>query len=336
MLAAEDLVIKYGSVTAVDGVSLSVPAGPYGFGLVGESGSGKTTIGRAIVRLVECESGRVTYDGQDVTRLRGRPLRAYRSKVQIVFQDPYSALDPRRRVGSQVAEALRTHNVVPRSETDRRVRELLEEVSLNPAEFVGRLPHQLSGGQRQRVAIARALAVDPRLVVLDEPTSALDVTVQARVLALLERVRAHRRVAYLLISHNLAVIEQLCQHVAVLYLGKVVESAPTESLIRRPVHPYSQMLRLAVPELDQDRRTTINESRADEPGAIEYPTGCRFHPRCPLAIDRCRSDVPPLREIAPNHWVACHRLSAATAAWRAATMAETVGATAQKTDAEER
>jgi oligopeptide/dipeptide ABC transporter ATP-binding protein len=331
MLEATDLVIKFGSVAAVDGVSLSIPAGPYGFGLVGESGSGKTTIGRAIVRLIDCDSGRLTYEGQDVTRLRGRPLRTFRSKVQIVFQDPYSALDPRRRVGSHIAEALRTHNVVPRSETDGRVQELLEEVGLDPADFVGRHPHQLSGGQRQRVVIARALAVDPQLVVLDEPTSALDVTVQARVLALLERVREQRRVAYLLISHNLAVIERLCQHVVVLYLGKVVESAPTESLIRRPVHPYSQMLRLAVPELELERRAPIPDSRADRQETVEYPTGCRFHPRCPLAIDRCRSEVPALREITANHWVACHRLSTATAAWRDARTAEAVGAISRNT-----
>jgi peptide/nickel transport system ATP-binding protein len=326
MLEAHDLVIRYGSVPAVDGVSLSVQAGPYGYGLVGESGSGKTTIGRAIVRLVECDGGRVTYDGQDVTRLRGRPLRTYRSKVQIVFQDPYSALDPRRRVGSHIAEALRTHSVVPRSQTGPRVGELLQEVGLDPDDFVDRLPHQLSGGQRQRVVIARALAVDPQLVVLDEPTSALDVTVQARVLSLLERVREQRRVAYLLISHNLAVVERLCQHIGVLYLGKLVESAPTEALIRRPVHPYSQMLRLAVPELEQERRAAPQGVRPERPDAAELPTGCRFHPRCPLAVDRCRSELPALREIAPSHWVACHRVSEAAAAWRSARTAEQVGA----------
>jgi ABC-type glutathione transport system ATPase component len=252
MLEAQDLVIKYGPVPAVDGISISVPEGPYGFGLVGESGSGKTTIGRALVRLVDCHSGRITFDGADVTTLRGRALRAYRSKVQIVFQDPYSTLDPRRRIGWQIGEALRSHDVVPREQTASRVRELLDEVGLDPGDFEHRHPHQLSGGQRQRVVIARALAVDPQLVVLDEPTSALDVTVQARVLALLERIREQRQVSYLLISHNLAVVERLCQHVAVLYLGKIVESGPTEALIRRPIHPYSQALRLAVPELEDE------------------------------------------------------------------------------------
>jgi oligopeptide/dipeptide ABC transporter ATP-binding protein len=315
LLSAHDLVVRFGPVTAVDGVSLDVPSGPFGLGLVGESGSGKTTIGRVIVRLLDCDSGRITYQGRDVTHLRGGSLRQYRSNVQIVFQDPYTTLDPRQRVGSHIAEALRTHDIVPRSDTGHRVHELLSEVGLDASDFAARFPHQLSGGQRQRVAIARALAVEPSLVVLDEPTSALDVTVQSRVLALLERLREQRLMSYVLISHNLAVIERLCQQVAVLYLGRIVESADTATVIKRPLHPYSQALRLAVPELSGP--SSRPPTKADQQ-LLGPTTGCRYHPRCPLAIDRCRVEEPALQEVTPGHFVACHRIDAARAAWRTA------------------
>jgi oligopeptide/dipeptide ABC transporter ATP-binding protein len=304
MLEVRDLVVRYGRVIAVDGVSLSVPRGPAGFGLVGESGSGKTTIGRTIVRLTTPTSGGVTVDGVDAFRARRSELKAYRKSVQIVFQDPDSTLDPRMRVGAAITEALRAHTIVDRAGCPDRVVELLTSVGLQP-EHADRLPHQLSGGQRQRVAIARALAVEPRLLVLDEPTSALDVTVQARVLELIARLRAERSLAYLLISHNLAVVERLCEQVAVLYLGQVVEQGDARRVLAQPVHPYTRALRAAVPELSEDlpRPETI---RAEPPDPADPPPGCRFHPRCPIAIDRCRQERPALREVG-GRLAACHR-----------------------------
>jgi oligopeptide/dipeptide ABC transporter ATP-binding protein len=304
MLEVRDLVVRYGPVVAVDGVSLSVPPGPAGLGLVGESGSGKTTIGRAIVRLAEPASGEITVEGRNAFQARRGELKTYRKSVQIVFQDPDSTLDPRMRVGAAITEALRAHAVVERSAWPTRVTELLAAVGLE-AEHADRLPHQLSGGQRQRVAIARALAVEPRLLVLDEPTSALDVTVQARVLELISRLREERSLAYLLISHNLAVVEQLCEQVVVLYLGQVVEQGEAKRVLTQPVHPYTRALRAAVPELSE----TLPQPqirRAEPPNPAEPPPGCRFHPRCPLAIDRCRQEQPALREVG-GRLVSCHR-----------------------------
>jgi oligopeptide/dipeptide ABC transporter ATP-binding protein len=304
MLEVRDMVVRYGPVVAVDGVSLSVPAGPAGLGLVGESGSGKTTIGRAIVRLTEPASGEVTLDGVNAFQARRAELKAYRKSVQIVFQDPDSTLDPRMRVGPAITEALRAHAIVDRGGAPARVSELLSAVGLQP-EYAERLPHQLSGGQRQRVAIARALAVEPRLLVLDEPTSALDVTVQARVLELISRLREERSLAYLLISHNLAVVKQLCEEVAVLYLGQIVEQGEAKRVLTRPVHPYTRALRAAVPELSETLPQPQTK-RADPPNPAEPPPGCRFHPRCPLAIDRCKQERPLLREVG-GRLVSCHR-----------------------------
>jgi oligopeptide/dipeptide ABC transporter ATP-binding protein len=318
MLEVQDLVVRFGPVAAVDDVSFVVPEGPFGLGLVGESGSGKSTIGRAVLRLVTPDSGKIALDGMNIARLRGEALRTYRSQVQIVFQDPYTTLDPRMRVGPHIAEALRAHSVVARRDVTRRVNELLDEVGLSHADYTRRHPHQLSGGQRQRVAIARALAVQPRFLVLDEPTSALDVTVQAKVLDLIRSLRETRGVAYLLISHNLAVVEQLCEQVAVLYLGQIVESAPASTLLHRPAHPYSQMLRMAVPDLDRRTHERQPVVPADPPDPSNPPPGCRFHPRCPLAIDRCRHEPPVLRTLRDNHTVACHRAEDALAQFRAA------------------
>jgi peptide/nickel transport system ATP-binding protein len=304
MLEVRDLVVRYGPVVAVDGVSLSVPKGPAGFGLVGESGSGKTTIGRAIVKLVEPESGSIELDGLDVLGARGGDLKRYRKGVQIIFQDPDSTLDPRMRVRGAITEVLRAHGAVPRAGEAARVTELLEQVGLQ-ADHADRLPHQLSGGQRQRVSIARAMAVEPRLLVLDEPTSALDVTVQARVLELIARLREERSLAYLLISHNLAVVEQLCEQVAVLYLGRIVEQGAAALVLSQPAHPYSRALRAAVPELSEQLPRPAT-TRADPPDPASPPSGCPFHPRCPLAIDRCRQEEPQLREVA-GRMAACHR-----------------------------
>jgi oligopeptide/dipeptide ABC transporter ATP-binding protein len=317
MLEARDLVVEFGPVRAVEGVSLDLPDGPFGLGLVGESGSGKTTVGRALLRLVPLSGGTVTLDGADVLALRGRALRGYRRTVQVVFQDPDSTLDPRVRVGAAVAEGLRVHGVVPANAVGERVRALLDDVGLDPA-FAERFPHELSGGQRQRVAIARALAVEPRVLVLDEPTSALDVTVQARILALIGRLRAEHRLAYLLISHNLAVVEQLCERIAVLYLGRLVELADAAELLGSPAHPYTQALRAAVPEIDLSRRRERLRVAGDPPDPAAPPSGCPFHPRCPLAVDVCRAEMPRLREIVPRHLVACHRAEDAIAGAAAA------------------
>jgi oligopeptide/dipeptide ABC transporter ATP-binding protein len=306
LLEVEDLVVRFGPVRAVDGVSLSVPPGPFGLGLVGESGSGKTTLGRAVLRLLPIANGAIRLEGRDVTALRGKDLAWYRRSVQIVFQDPDTTLDPRVRVSGAVAEALRTHGTVPRDRIAERVGELLEEVGLD-REHARRYPHQLSGGQRQRVAIARALAVSPRMLVLDEPTSALDVTVQARMLALIRGLRASHELAYLLVSHNLAVVRELCEETAVMYLGQVVEQGPTASVLSRPAHPYTVALRSAVPEIEFASRRARIVLRGGPANAADPPPACRFHPRCPVAIDVCRTDVPPLRPIAPGRTVACHR-----------------------------
>jgi len=306
LLEVTDLAVRFGPVRAVDGVSLRLPAGPFGLGLVGESGSGKSTIGRAVVRLVAAAGGQIRFEGQDVAALRGPALKQYRRAAQIVFQDPDNSLDPRMRIGASVAEPLIAHRIVARRLAAGRARELLAEVGLDP-ELAGRYPHQLSGGQRQRVAIARALSVQPRLLVLDEPTSAIDVKAQARILRLIADLRAGRNLAYLLITHNLGIVSELCEQTAVLYLGRVVESGPTSGLLGVPAHPYTQALRSAVPEIDPAARRSRLVLPGEPPDAASPPPGCVFHPRCPLAIDRCATEVPALREVRPGRQVACHR-----------------------------
>ena len=306
LLEVTDLVVRFGPVRAVDGVSLRLAGGPFGLGLVGESGSGKSTIGRAVLRLVAVTGGQIRFEGKDVAGLRGPALKEYRRAAQIVFQDPDNSLDPRMRIGASVAEPLIAHRIVARRLAAGRARELLAEVGLDP-EFAGRHPHQLSGGQRQRVAIARALSVQPRLLVLDEPTSSLDVKAQARILALIARLRADRNLAYLLITHNLGIVSELCEQTAVLYFGRVVESGPTGELLAVPAHPYTQALRSAVPEIDATARPARVILPGEPPDATSPPPGCVFHPRCPLAVDRCRAEVPLLRPAGPGRLVACHR-----------------------------
>jgi oligopeptide/dipeptide ABC transporter ATP-binding protein len=323
LLDVRDLRVSFGPVRAVDGVSLAISRGPFGIALVGESGSGKTTVGRAILRLVPASGGTIAFDGQDVLGLRGPRLRAYRRAVQIVFQDADNSLDPRMRIGTTLGEVLIAHGLAGRgalgglagrgalggrvtARVAAQVAALLSEAALDPA-LASRYPHQLSGGQRQRVAIARALAVSPRLLVLDEPTSALDVTAQARILALVRRLRDERQLAYLLITHNLAIIPGLCEQMVVLYLGRVAESGPTGELLARPAHPYTLALRSAVPEVDAAARRSRIILPGDTPQAGSTPPGCPFHPRCPLAIDVCRTTVPPLQAVAPGRRAACHR-----------------------------
>jgi peptide/nickel transport system ATP-binding protein len=317
LLDVRDLRVSFGPVRAVDGVSLAISRGPFGIALVGESGSGKTTVGRAILRLVPASGGTITFDGQDVPGLRGPRLRAYRRAVQIVFQDADNSLDPRMRIGTTIGEVLISNGLAGRgalgafggrmaARVAAQVAALLSEAALDPA-LASRYPHQLSGGQRQRVAIARALAVSPRLLVLDEPTSALDVTAQARILALVRRLRDERQLAYLLITHNLAIIPGLCEQMVVLYLGRVAEAGPTGELLARPAHPYTLALRSAVPEVDAAARRSRIILPGDTPQAGSTPPGCPFHPRCPLAIDVCRTTVPPLQAVAPGRQAACHR-----------------------------
>ncbi len=311
LLDVRDLRVNFGPVRAVDGVSLAISRGPFGMALVGESGSGKTTVGRAILRLVPASGGTIAFDGQDVLGLRGSRLRAYRRAAQIVFQDADNSLDPRMRIGATIGEVLSSHGLAGHGKAGRgavgdRLAALLTEAALDPA-LASRYPHQLSGGQRQRVAIARALAVSPRLLVLDEPTSALDVTAQARILALVRRLRDERQLAYLLITHNLAIIPGLCEQMVVLYLGRVAESGPAGELLARPAHPYTLALRSAVPEIDAAARRSRIILPGDTPHAASPPPGCPFHPRCPLAIDVCRTTVPPLQAVAPGRQAACHR-----------------------------
>jgi peptide/nickel transport system ATP-binding protein len=306
LLEIRNLQVHFGQVRAVDGVSFGLPTGPYGLALVGESGSGKSTIGRAVVRLGPTASGEVLFQGHNVLRLRGRLLKKYRREVQIVFQDPDNTLDPRMRIGATIAEVLAAHRIASRRQASARIDELLREVALEP-EFASRFPHQLSGGQRQRVAIARALAVGPHALVLDEPTSALDVTAQARILALIRGLRDEHQLAYLLITHNLAVVSELCEATVVLYLGKVAESGPTGELLVRPAHPYTKALRSAVPELDPAARSSHIALTGEPPSATAPPPGCVFHPRCPLCVDRCRKEVPALRGVGQDRTAACHR-----------------------------
>ncbi len=317
LLEVRDLQVRFGDVRAVDGVSFELPRGPFGLGLVGESGSGKTTIARAVARLVLPAGGTIRLDGEEVQHLRGGPLRQYRRAVQIVFQDADSSLDPRMTVEATLREPLIAHRIVGRDELAARVRKHLAEVELDP-EHAGRYPHQLSGGQRQRVSLARALAVGPRLMVLDEPTSALDTTVQARMLELIGELRHRKDLAYLLISHNLAVVARLCEETAVLYLGRIVERGPTAALLAAPVHPYTQALRTAVPQLAGRRTNKPSALAGVLPDPAQVPAGCAFHPRCPLAQERCRVERPLLRALGTDHTVACHFAEDALAEWAAA------------------
>jgi oligopeptide/dipeptide ABC transporter ATP-binding protein len=321
LLDVRDLVVQFTrrrgllgpreTVQAVNGVTFAIAKGET-LGLVGESGCGKTTLARAVLRLLEPTSGSVTFDAQDVLALQPKPLRALRRRMQIIFQDPWSSLNPRMRVGAAIREGLEIHHLAEGAAADRRVAELLEEVGLS-ADAAGQYPHAFSGGQRQRIGIARALAVDPDLLVCDEPVSALDVSVQAQVLNLLADLQQRRGLSYLFISHDLAVVRHIAPRVAVMYVGRIVEEGPADAILGAPKHPYTQALLSAVPvpdpKADRGRRIILE---GDPPSPVNPPSGCPFHPRCqhPDKDDTCRATRPELVELGPAHAAACHKARA--------------------------
>ena len=293
-------------VKAVDGVSFFIKRGET-LGLVGESGCGKTTTGRCILQLESATAGEILYNGKDLTKLTQKEMSPIREKIQVIFQDPFSSLNPRMKIGDILTEPMAVHNIITDKEgRDNRVRELLSLCGLNP-KFADRYPHEMSGGQRQRVGIARALALNPEFIICDEAVSALDVSIQAQVINLLEDLRDEFGLTYLFISHDLSVIRHLCQRVAVMYLGHIVELAECDELYDNPIHPYTRALLAAVPIPDP----TVEAKRAHEvvqgevPSPINPPSGCVFHPRCPIAVDGCSKAIPEFREIKPGHWVAC-------------------------------
>lgn len=293
-----------GHVYAVDGVSFSINEGET-LGLVGESGCGKSTVGRVILRLIEPTAGRIKIEGRDITVLPKRELRPYRRQMQIIFQDPFSSLDPRMSAGDIVGEPLRVHAIGRRRERRDQVAQLFERVGLRRAQM-DNYPHQFSGGQRQRIGIARALALNPKLIIGDEPVSALDVSIQAQVINLLMDLQRDLGLSYLFISHNLAVVEHISHKIAVMYLGRIVEHADKRTIFTNPKHPYTEALLSAVPVPDPAIKRQKRVVQGDVPSPMKPPSGCHFHTRCPYAVDRCKVESPVLRDVGGGQMVACH------------------------------
>jgi oligopeptide/dipeptide ABC transporter ATP-binding protein len=295
---------RTGHVYAVDGVSFCIAKGET-LGLVGESGCGKSTVGRTVLRLIEPTDGSIKLDGEDITHLTKAELRPYRRQMQIIFQDPFSSLDPRMSAGDIVGEPLRVHHIGRGRTRTARVAELFARVGLRKAQM-SNYPHQFSGGQRQRIGIARALALSPKLIIADEPVSSLDVSIQAQVLNLMVDLQRELGLAYLFISHNLAVVEHISHRIAVMYLGRIVEYTDKTSLFTTPLHPYTELLLSAVPVPDPSIKRKKRVLEGDVPSPVNPPAGCHFHTRCPYAVDRCKVETPALREIRPGHRAACH------------------------------
>ena len=295
-----------GWVQAVDDVNFQVYKGET-LGLVGESGCGKTTIGRSMLRLIEPTRGSMLFEGTDMMELSGRELKDMRRNMQIIFQDPYGSLDPRLPVGESIAEGLKIHNIGTPKERFELVLEMLKKVGMEDY-HARRYPHEFSGGQRQRIGIARALALRPKFIVADEPVSALDVSIQAQVLNLLKDLQEEFGLTYMFIAHNLSVVEHISDRVAVMYLGKIVEMTSSEELFRKPLHPYTQALMSAIPIPDPELKRYRIILTGDVPSPVNPPSGCRFHPRCPVVMERCSWEEPQIREISPEHFVSCWKV----------------------------
>lgn len=292
-------------VKAVDNVSFKIMEGEI-LGLVGESGCGKTTCGKTVLKIYEPDSGKIIFRGDDITRLGRKEMRSYRTKMGIVYQDPFGSLDPRMTVGSIISEPMEIHNLYPKSERDDKVKEIMEKVGLT-SEQMNRYPHEFSGGQRQRIGIARTLALNPEFVVADEPVSALDVSIQAQILNLMQDLQKEFGFTYLFITHDLSVIKHICDRVGVMYVGKIVEMAPKKALFKNPKHPYTEALLSAVPSVNPKVRQKHIILEGDVPSPINPPSGCRFHERCFKKIGKiCETKEPELIEVGKNHFVACH------------------------------
>ena len=309
LLKVENLVVEYSVggkiVHAVSDVSLDIARGET-LGLVGESGCGKSTLGRAVLQLRHAQSGKVVFDGNDLTAMRGDALRKMRQRVQLIFQDPIASLNPRRRIGDIVAEPLVIAGIKDHEQRRKMVSDVLAAVGLDPALVMGRLPHEFSGGQCQRICIARALVLNPDFIICDEPVSALDVSIRAQIINLLEEMKARYGLTLLFIAHDLAVVKAVSDRVAVMYLGRLCEVGPSEQLFARPAHPYTALLIEAIPVPNPDMRPTEAVAVGEPPSPIAPPSGCRFRTRCPRADARCAAEVPELRAVAPGQYAACH------------------------------